>query len=159
MARDAPVDPPDRRRWLYVAAVLTVAALVRVSVMFYGSLFPDEATVGLVAKHVLRGENFPVFFYRQTYMGSLNGIHLVPALFVFGPSVLLVRFNAIAWSLLFPLGIYLLGRRIFDEATGRAALASPPCRRSSSRTGAPWRSPTSRPTSSGCGSSSSPSPR
>jgi hypothetical protein len=66
MARDALVDPPDRRRWLYVAAVLTVAALVRVSVMFYGSLFPDEAAVGLVAKHVLRGENFPVFVYRQT---------------------------------------------------------------------------------------------
>ena len=122
MAGEARIDPPDRRRWLYVAAVLTVAALVRVSVMFYGSLFPDEAAVGLVAKHVLRGENFPVFVYRQTYMGSVNGIHLVPALFVFGPSVLLVRFNAIAWSLLFPLGIYVLGRRVFDEATGRVAI-------------------------------------
>jgi hypothetical protein len=91
--------------------------------MFYGSLFPDEATVGLVAKHVLRGEDFPAFFYRQTYMGSANGLHLVPALFAFGPSVLVVRLNAIAWSLLFPLGAYLLGRRIFGEAAGRAALA------------------------------------
>jgi hypothetical protein len=122
VADDARVDPPDRKRWLYVGTVLAVATLVRVSVMFYGSLFPDEATVGLMAKHVLRGENFPVFFYRQTYMGSLNGIHLVPALFLFGPSVLLVRLNAIAWSLLFPLGIYVLGRRVFDEPTGRAAL-------------------------------------
>ena len=86
MARDASVEPPGRRRWLYVAALLTVAAAVRVSAMFHGSLFPDEATVGLVAKHILHGENFPVFFYRQTYMGSLNGIHLVPALFAFGPS-------------------------------------------------------------------------
>ena len=91
--------------------------------MFYGFLSGEDATVALMAKHFLQGENFPVFFYRQTYMGSLNGIHLVPALFLFGPSVLTVRLNAIAWSLLFPLGVYLLGRRIFDETAGRAALA------------------------------------
>jgi hypothetical protein len=115
--------PRARTRWLAVGALLAVAALIRVSTMFYGALSGEDATVALLAKHVLRGENFPVFFYRQTYMGSLNGIHLVPALFAFGPSVLVVRLNAIAWSLLFPLGIYLLGRRIFDEAAGRAALA------------------------------------
>ena len=55
-------------------------------------------------------------------MGSLNGFHLVPALFVFGPSVLLVRLNAVAWSLLFPLGLYVLARRIFDESTARVTL-------------------------------------
>ena len=42
---------------------------------------------------------------------------------MFGPSVLLVRLNAVAWSLLIPLGLYLLARRIFDEPTGRATLA------------------------------------
>ena len=107
-------------RWAAVGAILALAAVVRVSAMFYGTLSGDDATVALIAKHVLSGENFPVFFYRQTYMGSLNGIHLVPALYLFGPSVLLVRLNAIAWSLLFPLGLYLLGRRIFDEPIGRA---------------------------------------
>jgi 4-amino-4-deoxy-L-arabinose transferase-like glycosyltransferase len=108
---------------LVLAALLAVAVLVRVSAMFYGSLSGDDATVALMAKHVLHGENFPVFFYRQTYMGAPNGLHLVPALFVFGPSALVVRLNAIAWSLLFPLGIYLLGRRVFGEGAGRAALA------------------------------------
>ena len=115
--------PSARRRWAAVGALLALAAVVRVSAMFYGTLSGEDATVALIAKHYLAGENFPVFFYRQTYMGSLNGIHLVPALSVFGPSALLVRLNAIAWSLLFPLGLYLLGRRIFDEPTGRAALA------------------------------------
>jgi type IV secretory pathway TrbD component len=110
-------------RWGAVGAILALAAVVRVSAMFYGTLSGDDATVALIAKHVLSGENFPVFFYHQTYMGSLNGIHLVPVLYLFGPSVLLVRLNAIAWSLLFPLGLYLLGRRIFDEPIGRAALA------------------------------------
>jgi hypothetical protein len=59
-------------------------------------------------------------------MGSLNGVHLVPALALFGPSVLLVRLNAVAWSLL--LGLYLLVRRVFDESTGRVALLLPRCR-------------------------------
>jgi hypothetical protein len=121
--RVIPHDPQARTPWAVVGALLVLAALSRVLAMFYGSLSADDATVGLMAKHVLSGENFPVFFYRQTYMGSLNGIHLVPALYVFGPSVLLVRLNAIAWSLLFPLGLYHLGRRILDEPTGRVALA------------------------------------
>jgi hypothetical protein len=115
--------PRSRRRWVAVGALLALAAVVRVSAMFYGTLSGEDATVALIAKHYLSGENFPLFFYRQTYMGSLNGIHLVPALCVFGPSALVVRLNAVAWSLLFPLGLYLLGRRILDEPTGRAALA------------------------------------
>ncbi len=109
--------------WVFVAALLTLGAVVRVSAMFYGSLSGDDATVALVARHFLSGENFPVFFYRQTYMGTLNGIHLVPALALFGRSVLVVRLNAVAWSLLFPFGLYLLARRVFDESTGRATLA------------------------------------
>lgn len=105
-----------------MGALLAAGALVRLSAAFYHELSGEDGTVALMAKHILAGENFPVFFYRQTYMGSLNGLHLVPALYVFGPSVLLVRLNAIAWSLLFPLGLYVLGRRIFDETTGRIAL-------------------------------------
>ncbi len=115
--------PLARLRWGIVAALLALAVVVRASAMFYGSISPDDATVALMAKHVLSGENFPAFFYRQTYMGSLNGIHLVPALYLFGPSPLLVRLNAIAWSLLLPLGLYHLGRRIFGEPTGLATLA------------------------------------
>jgi Dolichyl-phosphate-mannose-protein mannosyltransferase len=90
--------------------------------MFYQNISGDDATVALMAKHILSGENLPVFFYRQSFMGSLNGFHMVPALFVFGPSVLLVRLNAVAWSLLFPLGLYVLARRIYDETAARVTL-------------------------------------
>jgi hypothetical protein len=114
--------PPRRSRWAVVAALLGVAALVRVSAIFYENISGDDATVALMAKHILKGEHLPVFFYRQSYMGSLNGFHLVPALFVFGPSVLLVRVNAVAWSLLFPLGLYVLGRRLYDESAARVTL-------------------------------------
>ena len=90
--------------------------------MFYQDISGDDATVALMAKHILSGEHLPVFFYRESYMGSLNGFHMVPALFVFGPSVLLVRLNAIAWSLLFPLGLYVLARRLYDETVARVTL-------------------------------------
>jgi 4-amino-4-deoxy-L-arabinose transferase-like glycosyltransferase len=103
-------------------ALLALAGLLRVSAMYYEGISGDDATVALIAKHFLSGENWPVFFYRQTFMGSLNGIHMVPALYVFGPSVLLVRLNAIAWSLLFPLGLYVLARRLYDEAAARLTL-------------------------------------
>ena len=41
---------------------------------------------------------------------------------MFGPSVLLVRLNAMAWSLLFPLGLYVLAGRLYDETAARVAL-------------------------------------
>jgi 4-amino-4-deoxy-L-arabinose transferase-like glycosyltransferase len=105
-----------------VAALLGLAALMRLAAMFYESISLDDATVALMAKHVLQGENWPVFFYRESYMGSLNGFHMVPALFVFGPSVLLVRLHAIAWSLLFPLSLYVLARRLYGEVAARVTL-------------------------------------
>jgi 4-amino-4-deoxy-L-arabinose transferase-like glycosyltransferase len=109
-------------RWLVVAVLLGLAAVVRVSAMFYHHISGDDATVGLMASHILAGENLPVFFYRQAFIGSLNGLHLVPTLFLFGPSVPFLPLNAIAWSLLFPLLLYVLGRRVFDEASARLTL-------------------------------------
>ena len=114
--------PSPRSRWLVVLTLLALAALVRVSAMFYQNISGDDATVALMAKHILHGENWPVFFYRQAFMGSLNGFHMVPALFLFGPSVLLVRLNAVAWSLLFPLTLYVLARRLYDETAARLTL-------------------------------------
>ena len=111
-----------RSRWLIVGGLLGLAAGVRIAAMFYQNISGDDATVALMAKHILSGENLPVFFYRQSFMGSLNGVHMVPALYVFGPSVLLVRLNAVAWSLLFPLGLYVLARRLYDEAAARVTL-------------------------------------
>ena len=56
---------PTRTRWLVVAALLALAALVRVSSMFYGFLSGEDETVALMAKHFLQGENFPVFFFAR----------------------------------------------------------------------------------------------
>jgi hypothetical protein len=49
-----------------VLALLALAGVVRVSVMYYEAISGDDATVALIAKHVLSGENRPVFFSRQS---------------------------------------------------------------------------------------------
>ncbi|HJX41089.1 MAG TPA: hypothetical protein VJ345_06460, partial [Anaerolineales bacterium] len=50
----------------------------------------DEAVVGLMARHILRGE-WPVFFYGQAYMGSLDASLVALAFRVVGEQVLAIR--------------------------------------------------------------------
>ena len=44
--------------------------------------------MGLAALHIARGEDFPVFFYGQEYMGTLEAYLAAPLVALFGPSVL-----------------------------------------------------------------------
>ena len=50
----------------------------------------DEAVVGLMARHILGGE-WPVFFYGQAYMGSLDASLVALAFRVVGEQVLAIR--------------------------------------------------------------------
>lgn len=57
----------------------------------------DEAVVGLMAKHILDG-NRPLFFYGQSYMGSLDAFIVAGFFKIFGETVGLIR---IVQSILF----------------------------------------------------------
>ncbi|WP_406078785.1 hypothetical protein [Micromonospora sp. NBC_00858] len=69
----------------------------------------DEATMGLAALHIARGENFPVWFYGQQYMGTLEAYLAAPVFALAGgPSLLGLRlptlvlyavFLLLAWRL------------------------------------------------------------
>ena len=50
----------------------------------------DEAVVGLMARHIVRGE-WPAFFYGQAYMGSLDATLVALAFRVVGEQVLAIR--------------------------------------------------------------------
>lgn len=108
-------------RSVIVAGLLLLAAAVRLAVARYHDLAGDDAMVALMARHILGGA-FPTFFYGEAYHGSLTAALFVPSFYLFGSSVLVLRVTAVLYSLLFPLGLYLLGRRVFDEATGRVVL-------------------------------------
>ena len=50
----------------------------------------DEAVVALMARHILQGER-PIFFYGQTYMGSLDAWFVALGFLVFGQKVWIIR--------------------------------------------------------------------
>ena len=86
----------------------------------------DQAIVGLMAKHLIEGRAFPLFFYGQEYMLAVEAWLVAPFVAVMGPSVLAVRTALVALNLGAAL---LLVRLLMTEAQlgGVAALlaASP----------------------------------
>lgn len=97
---------------LMLALALRALILVTDSVPFNS----DEAVIGLMARHTLQGD-WPVFFYGQSYMGSLDATLVAAAFALLGESVLVMR---LVQTLLF-LGIivstYALGLQLFRDRT------------------------------------------
>ncbi len=91
-ARYAPRAP----LWVALAAALIarVALVVRTGAVIDG----DEALVGIQAEHILRGQ-FPVYFYGQSYMGSLETYLIALVIAVTGPTAWALRVVPIALSL------------------------------------------------------------
>lgn len=72
----------------------------------------DEATMGLAALHIARGDGFPVWFYGQAYMGTLEAYLAAPLIALAGPSVLVLRLPTLALYALFLLLSWRLTRRL-----------------------------------------------
>ncbi|MBA2286664.1 MAG: hypothetical protein H0W02_14400 [Ktedonobacteraceae bacterium] len=97
-----------------------IALLVRawLTVHTHGVIDGDEALVGIQAEHILRGE-YPVYYYAQPYMGSLEA-YLIALLFtVTGPSVWALR----AEPILLSLAIVWLTWRLAAALAGEAGLS------------------------------------
>ena len=61
---------PDRLA--VIALLLGIAARVARAWAGRASLDVDQSVVGLMARHMAQGTDFPLFFYGQSYMGSLE---------------------------------------------------------------------------------------
>ncbi len=72
---------------LFFLAVILKVALLSVEAFPFNA---DEAIVGLMARHILEG-NWPVFFYGQTYMGSLDATLIALGFTIFGSEVFVIR--------------------------------------------------------------------
>src|SRR6266550_4089364 len=98
---------PGRRKgsitqpsYLPLLFCLLIAIVVRAFIVIHtqGFIDGDEALVGIQAEHILHGE-FPIYFYNQPYMGSLEA-YLVALIFaIVGPSVWAMRAEPILLSL------------------------------------------------------------
>ncbi len=51
----------------------------------------DEAIVALMGRHILKGK-FPIFFYGQAYMGSLDAFLVAFSFLIFGEKINAIRY-------------------------------------------------------------------
>lgn len=116
-----------RPRWHVVFGVLTilcvsfgVAARVFLLRSGLGALSSDEAVVGLMAEHVLRGEH-PTFYWGQSYGGTLE-VYLVAGVFkVFGASTLALKLVPIALWAVASILVWRIAGRFVDGSRARLA--------------------------------------
>jgi hypothetical protein len=91
------VSGGERQQWytflfspLWLCLLVALGIRVFLIIHTHGVIEGDEALVGIQAENILRG-TFPVYFYNQPYMGSLEA-YLAAGLFaLFGPSVWALR--------------------------------------------------------------------
>ncbi|MFD0788373.1 hypothetical protein ACFQZ8_31045, partial [Micromonospora azadirachtae] len=105
-----------------MAGVLTAVALLagvgyRITLLAFDAppTNSDEATMGLAALHIARGQDFPIWFYGQSYMGTLEAYLAAPVLAVTGPSVFGLRIVTVALYALFVLLAWRLTLRLTGD--------------------------------------------
>ena len=80
--------------------------------------------MGIMALHIARGHDRPVFFYGQDYMGATEA-YLAAALFrVFGPSTLALRLPLVGLYAGFLAGVWALGRLLYGRKVTALALVT-----------------------------------
>lgn len=113
-----------KRQHILLAGICLIGIIVRLDFLIAGGgvLDGDEAILGLMAKHIMEGRSFPIFFYGQPYMGSIESFLAAPIFYLFGISgyALLLVPTVLSLALL-PL-IYVMSRRFLSE--GAALLAT-----------------------------------
>lgn len=82
----------------------------------------DEATIGLAALHIWRGEDFPVYFYGQHYMGTIEAYLAAPLVGLLGPTTLALRLPTLALFALFLFLLYALSKRLYSPWVGVATV-------------------------------------
>jgi 4-amino-4-deoxy-L-arabinose transferase-like glycosyltransferase len=89
----------------------------------------DQAIVGLMARHILHGTAYPVFYYGSAYAGTLESSYMAAVFSVAGSSVASYRASLMILLALLSLIVYAIGRRVFGVAASLFAvsyLAIPP---------------------------------
>jgi hypothetical protein len=82
----------------------------------------DEATIGLMGKHILDSGELPIFFYGQHYMGPLEAYLAAGAFALLGVGTFALRVAMVALTAGFLVCAYLLGRLAFGRAVGLLTL-------------------------------------
>src|SRR6188474_800362 len=116
LRRASPEPHPRRERWTAAAIVLLVVLARSLVFVFWEQSYydSDQAIVGLMAKHLIEGRAFPVFFYGQSYMLGVEAYLAAPVFLIAGVSVAALKFPL----LLINLGVALMLLRTLEREAG-----------------------------------------
>jgi hypothetical protein len=102
--------------------VFSIAVLVRLPYLLFWDLFfnSDTAVLGLMARHVLRGE-FSVYYWGEAYYGSLDPVLLAPLFKIFGPTPAVAQWIPFVFSVLTVWIYYRYARLVLDGWSARVS--------------------------------------
>ncbi len=105
------------------AAVFGVALAVRLffAWMFANAITSDHGVVCLMVKHMVEGRSFPIFYYGQSYMGSLEPMVSALIARIIGLSGFAVNTGAALAGALSVLVVFVWSRRAFGLTAGIAS--------------------------------------
>lgn len=103
--------------------ILLGAILLRLIIVYtkYHNINSDNGILGLMARHILKGE-FPIFFYGQPYMGSLEAFIIAFFFLIFGISTKTMCLAMIFITTIGIISVYLLGKELKDRTLGLYAM-------------------------------------
>jgi 4-amino-4-deoxy-L-arabinose transferase-like glycosyltransferase len=117
----------DNPRWgtdiFWLGLILIIGFIVRLDFLIKTNFVidADEAIVGLMAKHMLEGDPVPIFYYGQSYMGSLEPILTAIVFKFFGISNATLKIVPLTFSIILIALVYLLARRFTSRFGARVA--------------------------------------
>lgn len=105
--------------WLPLLVLLSAGSLLRLFLLWRAGFVieSDEAIVGLMAKHIAEGASWPVFFYGQDYLGSLEAIVAAGVFSAFGDSTMALKSVPWFFSVLFIVVTYFLAKEVGSRRT------------------------------------------
>lgn len=98
-------------------AFILVAVLLRLLILARGwpQLNSDEGTMGIMALHIAYQGKFPLIFYGQDYMGTIEAYLGALMFHLFGPTTLALRLGLLLLFALFLVAMYLLISRLYSR--------------------------------------------
>ncbi|GCE14759.1 hypothetical protein KTT_46180 [Tengunoibacter tsumagoiensis] len=83
----------------------------------------DEATIGLMARHIVNLGEHPIFFYGQQYMGALEAYLAAPFFVVLGSSLFSLRLSLIFLFAGFLICLYLFSSLVYSKGWALVSLS------------------------------------
>ncbi|RMD84179.1 MAG: hypothetical protein D6808_07390 [Candidatus Dadabacteria bacterium] len=108
---------------VYLILIVLIGAALRLDYLFHSNfgIEADEAIVGLMAKHISEGGRWPIFYYGQPYMGSLEALLVAVFFKLFGVSRYALKAVPFLVSLAVIPALFALGRRIYNLRAAKIA--------------------------------------